>query len=385
MVHRGFCRGTVVWLAGATLACGGDEPPRNGLPGGAGGVPGATDGNDTEGDDDDEDDFDDDDDGGLFDLGADDGIPEPDEPEDCAAVTQAADAVKEPADIIFVVDNSGSMGDEAAAIQANLNGFSQQIIDSGVDARVVLISSYPDDGNGICVAEPLGIGGCPNTDNNPPQFTHVDRRVDSHNAWENVLDTYPQWANVMRPEASTHLVVVTDDTSNLPLANFDPAFRALNPNFEGYFQHSVVCHSDCEDAAGIGTQYINLSNITGGVAADLCLQDFQGVFDTLSTEVVSGASLSCEWDIPEPPDGMEFDPEAVNVEFADGQGGGFSVGAVGTVADCMNVADGWYYDNADAPTKILVCPQTCDKIQGFLMGTIDIIFGCATETAPPAG
>ena len=346
-----------------------------------GGDEGGTDGDDGANDDDD---FGDEGDG-IFDLGADDGIPPEDEPEDCAAVTQDADALKEPADIIFVVDNSGSMGDEAAAIQTNINGFSQQIIDSGVDVRVVLISSYPNDGNGICVDAPLGSGGCPNADNNAPTFTHVDQEVDSHNAWQRVLQTYPQWSNVMRPEASTHLVVVTDDTSNTPLADFDPAFRALNPNFEGYFQHSVVCHSDCDDAAGIGSNYINLSNLTGGVAADLCLQDFQGVFDTLSTEVISGSSLACEWEIPAPPDGQEFDKEAVNVEFSDGMGGGFEVGAVGTAADCPNVADGWFYDNPDDPQQILVCPQTCDKIQGYLMGTIDIIFGCATEVAPPAG
>lgn len=371
------------------VGCAAEDTPRAGTAGASQGLT-TLDGGGTadDGVDDGDDDGgvgDDNADGELFDLGNDDGVPEPDEPEDCAAVTQDANAVKQPADIIFVVDNSGSMSFEAQQIQANINAFSQQIIASGVDVRVVLISSYPNDGNGICVDAPLGAGGCPTMDTNPPTFTHVDERVGSHDAWERVLATHNEWANVMRPEASKHLVVVTDDTSNMPMIEFDAAFKALNPNYALYVHHSVVCHVNCPEAAGIGTNYINASNLTAGVASDLCDQDFQAVFDVLSTEVISGASLACEWEIPDPPDDAAFDPEAVNVEFSDGMGGGFSVGAVGGIDECPNVVDGWYYDNPADPALIRVCPQTCDKLQGFLMGTIDIIFGCATETAPPAG
>lgn len=386
----------VVGLALAGPGCAGDEGGRGGSMASGPGLTSAG-GMDTDGpagdDDDDSDDDDDDDeadDGGpseVFDVGsADDGGPmdEP-EPEDCAAVTQDADAIKQPADIIFVVDNSGSMNFEAEQIQVKMNGFSQQIIDSGVDARVVLISSYPDDGNGICIDAPLGSGGCPDLDNNAPTFTHVDMEVDSHNAWQRVLQTHGQWGLVTRPEAALHLVVVTDDTSNMPLAEFDPAFKALNPNYLDYVHHSVVCHENCNEAAGIGTNYINLTDLTGGIASDLCDQDFQNVFDTLSTEVISGAQLACEWEIPDPPDGLEFDPEAVNLEFHDGAGGGFEVGKVESMVDCPNVVDGWYYDNPANPQMVVVCPQTCEKIQGFLMGTIDIIFGCDSEPAPPTG
>ena len=210
------------------LGCAGDEGGRGGSmasgPGltSAGGL--GTDGSADDDDDDDNGDDDDDDDSGpggdIFDVGnpGDEGPMDEPEPEDCAAVSQAADAIKQPADIVFVVDNSGSMDFEAEQIQIKMNGFSQQIIDSGVDARVVLISSYPNDGNGICIDAPLGSGGCPGVDNNPPTFTHVDSEVDSHNAWQRVLQTHPQWGLVTRPEASLHLVVVTDDTSNMGLA-----------------------------------------------------------------------------------------------------------------------------------------------------------------------
>jgi hypothetical protein len=32
-----------------------------------------------------------------------------------------------------------------------------------------------------------------------------------------------------------------------------------------------------------------------------------------------------------------------------------------------------------------VCPQTCMKIQGFDMASVDIQFGCETVEAPPVG
>ncbi|MCA9705226.1 MAG: VWA domain-containing protein [Myxococcales bacterium] len=301
--------------------------------------------------------------------------------EECAAVSEDADLVPLPADIIFVVDNSGSMSFEAAEIQARMNDFSSQIIASGIDVHVVLISSYPDNGNGICIDPPLGSGGCPGTDDNPPTFTHVDERVASHDAWERLLATYDQWAPTIRAESSKHIVVVTDDTSNMDWMDFDAQFLALDPSYAGYIHHSVVCHSNCASAAGIGTNYIDLSNATMGVAADLCDQDFQAVFDVLSTEVIGGTELACEFEIPPPPDDMEFNPDQVNVEFNDGMGNVLEIGRVDGAADCPNVTDGWYYDDPMNPQMILVCPQTCDKMQGALNGAISIAFGCATMPA----
>lgn len=317
------------------------------------------------------------DDGPKLDLPAHDLPPD----EDCAAVSEAAELMPLPADIIFVVDNSGSMDFEAGQIQDRMNDFSQQIIASGIDVHVVLISSYPGMGNGICIDPPLGGGGCPLADNNPPTFTHVNSEVGSHDAWEQLLDTHGDWSDAIREDSVKHLVVITDDTSDMGWEDFDAQFQALDPSYAGYVHHSVVCHSNCDDAAGIGEDYITLSENTGGVAADLCDQDFQAVFDVLATEVVGGAALSCEFEIPPPPDGMAFDPDAVNIEFDDGMGGILPIGRVDSPAECPNVVDGWHYDDPTAPTMIVMCPQTCDKIQVSADGSINIAFGCATIPA----
>lgn len=318
-------------------------------------------------------------DGDKLDLGSISDLPGGND--ECAAVSEGAELVPLPADIIFVVDNSGSMDFEAQQIQQELNGFSAQIIASGIDVRVILVSSYPNDGNGICIEPPLGGGGCPNADDNPPTFTHVDERVGSHDAWEVLLATHGEWGPMLRQESSKHIVVTTDDTSNMDLTEFNAQFLALDPSYAEYIHHSVVCHSNCADAAGIGTNYIELSNMTGGIASDLCDQDFQTVFDVLSTEVIGGTELACEFEIPPPPDGMEFNPNQVNLEFDDGMGGLVEFGRVDSPAGCGAVADGWYYDNPAAPTMIVMCPQTCDMMQESENGAINIKFGCATVPA----
>jgi hypothetical protein len=136
-------------------------------------------------------------------------------------------------------------------------------------------------------------------------------------------------------------------------------------------------------AAARGKVYEELINQTGGVWGNLCDQGtdgFKPVFDTLATQVTN-VGISCEWLIPDPPAGEEFDPDMVNVEYNDGSGVTQTIGHVHSPSDCPSVSHGWYYDDPTDPTRILVCPQTCDMIQLKEDGTIVIILGCETEDA----
>ena len=361
-----------VWLS---LGCGGGEDGRDTA--GGSGIPGGEEsGSATDVEDDDGP-------GTKLDVpdDAETGSPDTGPDEECVSYSEMAENTLQPADIIFVVDNSGSMGDEAGAVQANLNNFSQQIIDSGIDVHVVLISSYPGDGNGICVEPPLGSGGCPDADNNPPVFTHVEQEVDSNNALQLLLGQHAGWAGAMREDAAKHIVIVTDDESDLDAVSFDNQFKALDPSYLEYKLHGIVSMQECEDAAAVGNVYIILGQLTGGLLSDLCDQDFQPVFDLLATEVIGGSVLACEWAIPEPPMGETLDPNQVNVEFDDGQGMVETIGRVDDPTACAGVADGWYYDDPAAPTMILACPQTCERMQDAMMASVSIQLGCATIPA----
>jgi hypothetical protein len=335
---------------------------------------------------DDGDDFgeeDEDDDGAQDDGDSSDGGPgnDPDaeqDPEPCASVSEAADVAPVPVDIIFIVDNSGSMTEEAEFVRTQMNGFSAQIELSGIDYHVVLISSYPDEDNGICIDPPLGSGNCPADDNNLPLYRHVDEKVGSNNPLAKLIATEQEWRDSIRPESVKHIVVVSDDESEVSPNAFHNQFLALDPSYENYVFHAIVCPWDCPEAADIGQSYIDLVGQTGGVLGDLCAQDFQTVFDELADAVIQGVPLSCQFDIPPPPMGMNLDPDKVNVELDDGNGNLEDIPRVMDVADCMNHPEGWYYDDPLNPVQIFLCPQTCTKAQGYAMGTINVLFGCDT-------
>jgi hypothetical protein len=88
--------------------------------------------------------------------------------------------------------------------------------------------------------------------------------------------------------------------------------------------------------------------------------------------------LACEFQVPENTTGKESDFMAVNVEFNDA-GAARTLYYVGTPDRC-SAEGGWYYDDttAKAPTKIIVCPSTCEAFQSLAAGSVQVKLGCRT-------
>ncbi len=159
--------------------------------------------------------------------------------EECASATETATSEKQPADIIVVIDTSGSMSEEAAQVQANLNTFVQVILGSGIDTHVVLIADAT-----VCIPAALGSGQCEGLDTNLPTFLHVVQTVASTDSLQLVLATYPQWAEVLRPEATKTFLVVSDDNSDLDAGGFTSQLLALDPGFTGFKFTAITAYSN---------------------------------------------------------------------------------------------------------------------------------------------
>jgi hypothetical protein len=301
----------------------------------------------------------------------------------CTSFTDSGAVTKRPADIIFVVDNSPSMIEETDAVQASLNAFSQQIVGAGIDIRVLLLTAYPDPNaapeidTGVCIDPPLGGGGCPEDDDNQPIFAHVQQIIGSEHALAKILDTHSIWAPMMRPDSVKHIIVVSDDDSYVSATDFDMQFLALDPGYAGYRVHGIVATEPCGEGA-VGSQYIALADMTGGVIGDLCEQQFQPLFDTLSTAVLEGTTLACAWPMPEPPAGKVIDPSSVEVALTI-DGVAIATGRVDGPAACLPDQHGWYFDDPDEPTQIVACPSTCDALGTAMSAQLDIDVGCATQ------
>lgn len=153
-----------------------------------------------------------------------------DEGSACVATKLQANYEQRPADIIFLIDNSGSMTEEIESVQRNINkNFADIIEASGIDYRVIMISQHGSHSatQSVCVAEPLGSGPCdplPETPNsNPPHFYQYNVEVESLNSLCLALDTLkgaiqPKgeavpngWSEWLRPDSLKVFVEITDD------------------------------------------------------------------------------------------------------------------------------------------------------------------------------
>jgi hypothetical protein len=89
-------------------------------------------------------------------------------------------------------------------------------------------------------------------------------------------------------------------------------------------------------------------------------------------EEISGQALACEFDVPEEVGG-DVDYDKVNVTFSPGTGPDEDLAQDN---DLCSEANGWQY-NADK-TKIVLCGPACEMVQSDPDGKITITLGCET-------
>ena len=297
----------------------------------------------------------------------------------------------------------------------------------------------------ICVRAPLGSSDCLSPEtiplvHNAPRFYHYSADIRSRTPWCDLLTSWDSpdeftpadreqrpwesiapigWKQFVREEAFKEFLVITDDNSRCEgeghyfedgntsdaqssAVEFDTALLALAPRQFGsnvarkYKWHSIVGMTENDDALepwpasaplqtgqcspgseGPGLGFQALSVLTGGLRYPSCNNDnFDAVFRALAEGVVTG-SLACEWEIPEV---ENFDADQVNVQWRS-DNGSQAFSNVDTLADCEE-GHGWYYDDNENPTKVLVCPTTCTLLQSDPNAKLELLFGCETVRNP---
>ncbi|HET9930419.1 MAG TPA: vWA domain-containing protein, partial [Polyangiaceae bacterium] len=106
--------------------------------------------------------------------------------------------------------------------------------------------------------------------------------------------------------------------------------------------------------------------------------DVSAQFQSALNEI-RGSHLSCEYSVPAAPQGQSLDYNKVNVDFTNA-GTTQRIAQVKDAAACGS-ADGWYYDTDPSvanPTRILICPSACERLQNSTMGSVQVALGCAT-------
>ena len=193
-----------------------------------------------------------------------------------------------PVDIVWVIDQSGSMSQEIAGVRNNMNYFASQIAKAKVDYRVtVLAARYNDkDNHEVCIPQPLAGANC----KDGPRFKQIDQHIESHDALTRIVQYINTIEGFMRKGSIRRIVAVTDDEAKGITAAAFHAFLKLRSGYSDYKFHSIVALVDKGCAADDGKQYIALSNLTGGIKSHICNANWQSVVTSLAKEATSATS-----------------------------------------------------------------------------------------------
>jgi uncharacterized protein YegL len=140
-------------------------------------------------------------------------------------------------------------------------------------------------------------------------------------------------------------------------------------------------NADCTPEDAEATWACDVSQ-TGGAGLVQALNAIRQTV-TMKTRIeVKTQVVDCEWVIPEPPANQLFDRDKVNFQITTGveQPVERLIKNVDSADQCEPGVEAWYYDKQfpEEPTKILVCPETCETIRAEERTRIDILLGCET-------
>jgi hypothetical protein len=339
-----------------------------------------------------------------------------DGPESCVGVSAEVELLRRPVDIIIAIDNSGSMDDEARAVEENLNvNFAAILEQSGIDYRVILVTEHRErdaQDTAVCIASPLSsLPACPSDVPGPSErFFHYAAEINSRNSLQVLLETFSGeredefalapggWSEWLRPGAEKTFLEITDDDSNVPALEFASALTALapeqfgaDPSQLGFVWHSIVGLAERATATdpyspgdpietrectgnvfNAGATYQELSRLTGGLRFPICeFAGYDSVFRSIATDVVLGSRSACDFEIPPPPAGRELDLDKVAVSYQPGDGGAALVfGRALSASQCR--ADGFLVDGAG----VHLCPEACEQVGADERAAVSVLFAC---------
>lgn len=224
-------------------------------------------------------------------------LPLPEAEQQCALTEgyNSATAIRPPVDIVWFVDNSGSMVEENRYVNMNLNAFASVMQASGLDYRVIMVARRGTGTLQVCVPPPLGGTMCGDS----ARFRHVDQQVESTDGLSLVLSTRPRWVDFVRLQSLKFFVAVTDDDSAMPADTFDRLIRE-EPAFERYVFHSIVGYNnatECPTLARVGNVYLTLTGRTGGERARVCAMDWTAIFRSFADAIVRRTNF---WQLTRP-------------------------------------------------------------------------------------
>ncbi len=328
--------------------------------------------------------------------------------------TASATATLIPANLLFVIDRSGSMNCnappitssadcEASATKAQANSPSkwETVRDS---LKQALMTLPPTTGVGVTYFSndnQCGVQSQPNVEIaklDASQLSSLDASLDAVkpnggtplvgavvNAYKRLNpNQYPN-----QPYGNKFVVLITDGeedcvTSAVPdLLNTEApkAIQAYIKTFVVGVPGSEVDRGTLSQLAFNGGTPSSPTCDHSGSAPDVgdCHFDMTKQTDLSAAlgqalAAISGQALSCEFTLPPANGDQSVDPGKVNVQYTPSKGADPVQIAQDPNKPCSGGANGWQYENGNS--KIIVCGAACDTVRSAYK--IDIVLGCST-------
>ena len=295
----------------------------------------------------------------------------------CATSSAAGQGV--PAALVFMFDRSGSMrdNDKWGASTTALKAFFGDQSTSGLSASLQFFPQYQGK-NLVC--EGAGYKAPLVPMKALPDGTTFAQAIDAQDLVDNT-PTLPalkgaiQYArDIQAGGQKAAVVLVTDGEPNHCQSSVDSVAT-----------EAAAAAADVKTyIIGVGDALSNLNKIAaaGGTGQAILVSTSSSttISDSFKAALgtIASQALSCDYKIPAPPNGQSIDPNKVNVRYS-------ATGGAGTTltysANCAT--DGWHYDSASGPSKIILCPSTCDRVMKDKGAKIDVFFGCAVKGGIP--
>ena len=297
-----------------------------------------------------------------------------------ACAIQTAEAVPKPVYLVFMFDKSGSMVQYGSpkwdSSKTATKAFFESSDSKGISAS---LSFFPDQENFSCSESAYTTPTVPITALPSAAFgTQLDAQDPAGGTptYQAMAGAVAYAKTVQAGEGKDGTVAIVLVTDGLPEANCQntsiPAVKALASNTALVGINTYVI--------GVGDALTNLNDIASGGGTTKALivspsspAQIQKDF-TAAINAIKSSAVSCDYAIPAAPANASFDRAKVNVQHTDGNG------AASTISYSQACTDGtgWKYDDANSPTRIVLCDASCTAIKGT-PGKVDILFGCATQ------
>lgn len=296
-----------------------------------------------------------------------------------ACATSSATAEAKPVYLVFLFDKSGSMleggGQKWNSSKAATRAFLSNPESKGINASLTFFPSDPDFNCSTADYEKpqVGMTALPND-----VFGQVldgiipDGGTPTKPALEGVISYAQTLASTTAKNGKVAIVLVTDGLPDGCSGNTISSVRTLAASVAAQIPTYVI---------GVGDALSNLDQVAqgGGTQKALIVSDqnptqIEGDFQK-AIQTIKQNALACDYTIPKPPNGETLEKGKVNVVYKSGS----STETINYNQSCAG-GTGWKYDDAESPTRILMCDGSCATVK--TAGSVDVLFGCTTQTGP---